>query len=292
MNILILGATGYLGSKITEYLANAEDCHIVCTARRESLNRCRLENINKIKIVPTSTDAIETVLNYEKIDVILNMITNYGRSNMLYDGVIEANVEMPLNILNIAANMGVGKFITIGTGLPDELNMYSFSKNILSEFGKFYSEKNHINFTEIKLEMFYGYDEPLTRFLPGTIDKMLRGETVNTTIGTQHRDIIAVQDVLSAIRIIVNDKSLSGYNVIPVGSGISPSISEIINYIWEETGKKSRINFGAVPMRENEPDCIAYLTKIKEIAPEWEPIFWKRGISEMIIKMKERVDVL
>lgn len=287
MNILVLGATGYLGSKVVHFLLEEyQDVKLICTVRKNSNNLYRLEDIkDKIKIVPTSVDAIIALMEYESIDVIINMVTNYGRSNILYDGVIETNIELPLNVLNLSANKGVKQFITIGTGLPDLFNMYSFSKSMLSEFGKFYVEKLKINFIDLKLEMFYGDDEPRDRFIPNTIERMIDGKNVMTTLGTQRRDIVSVNDVLLSIRMVL-DKKPTGYLQIPIGSGCAPTIREIVEYIWEKTDRKSFVDYGSIPMRENEPDCIPDLSEIMKLG-EWNPVFWKDGLDKMINHIKE-----
>ena len=142
MKALILGANGYLGSKIIHTLLE-KDVSLVCT-KREKSNMSRIEDVlynSKIKFIPASVDAVETVLQYNTFDWALNFACNYGRSNGLYDSVIESNIEFPLKVLDKAVEHGTKKFLTIGTGLPDDLNMYSFSKKMFSEFGKFYAEK-------------------------------------------------------------------------------------------------------------------------------------------------------
>jgi CDP-paratose synthetase len=115
---------------------------------------------------------------------------------------------------------------------------------------------------------------------------MLSGEAINTTLGLQKRDIIAVSDVMTAIGNVMHS-DLHGYHEIPVGTGIAPTISEIVDYIWEETGEKSIVNKGAVPMRKNEPNCIADTELLRQIG-QWTPVFWKDGLKQMINEIKER----
>ena len=215
------------------------------------------------------------------------MACNYGRSNVLYDDVLDANIEFPLKVLNMAVEHGTKHFITIGTGLPDNFNMYSFSKKMFGEFGQFYVDNHGIDFECLLLEMFYGADEPWDRFLSSVIIKMIKGEDVNITIGTQKRDIISSYDIVKAILAVI-DNTPSGYNEIPVGTGISPSISEIVDFIWEETGKRSKVNKGVVPMRKNEPSCVADITKISSLC-NWNPVFWKDGLKQMINSMQKEI---
>lgn len=283
MNILVLGANGYLGSKIVHALSK-KNISVVCTKRTKS-NLMRLDDLlndEKIKFIPASVEAIEAALQYTYFDWVINLACNYGRSNGLYDTVIESNIEFPLKVLDKVTERGIRKFLTIGTGLPDHFNMYSFSKRMFSEFGKFYAEKQNIDFLVMKLEMFYGSDEPKERFIPGLIYDMLDGRTVNVTLGTQKRDIIAVNDIIYAItQIILRKHDMGGYITIPVGTGIAPTIWELVDFIWNETGQKSSVNRGAIPMRKGEPDCIADTQVLNKLIP-WNPIFWEDGIRQMI----------
>ena len=283
MDFLILGGSGYIGSKITRELV--KDGHTVVCTKRATSNTSRLDDLaDKIKWIPASIDGVESAMQYMQFDYVLNMVCNYGRTNVLYDGVIDANIEFPLKVLNTIVEHGTKKYLTIGTGLPDELNMYSFSKKMFGEFGKFYVDNHGITFNSLLLEMFYGADEPRNRFLPSVIHKMINGEIVETTVGTQKRDIIAAEDILKAINMVIYS-DINGYNEIPVGTGVAPTISEIVDYIWEETGKKSEVRKGAVPMRNNEPDCVADTTLLGSLG-EWNPTPWKIGIKNMIKQME------
>ena len=89
MNVLILGGNGYIGSKIARRLIQKGD-QVVCT-RRPSSNISRLNDIaDRIKWIPASVDGVESALQYMSFDYVLNMACNYGRSNVLYDNVIDA----------------------------------------------------------------------------------------------------------------------------------------------------------------------------------------------------------
>lgn len=287
MNFLILGGNGYIGSKITHSLIERGNS-VVCTKRKRS-NISRLDDLpkNSIKWISASIDGVLSSIQYTKFDYVVNTACNYGRGNVLYDDVLDANIEFPLEVLNTVVEHGTNKYLTIGTGLPDELNMYSFSKKMFSEFGRFYVEKHGITFNNLQLEMFYGVDEPRDRFLPSIIRKMIMGDVVETTIGTQHRDIIAAKDIVNAVLMVI-DSDIHGYNEIPVGTGIAPTISEVVDYIWKNTGQKSELRKGAISMRENEPDCIADVSFLQKLG-KWEPLYWKVGIRDMIKQMEETI---
>lgn len=284
MNILVLGGNGYLGSKIVKQLV-LKNSYVFSTIREQS-DLSRLNDIkDNINFVNAKYQDIDNMLSDVRIDCIVNMVCDYGRRANI--DMIHSNLMFPLEVLELAAKHKVNKFITVGTALPVDLNLYSFSKNSFSEYGRFYTEKYGLNFIDLKVQMYYGSDEPQDRFIPSTISNMIRGDVVNTTYGTQLRDIIAVDDVVNLI-IGVIDREFSGFNSIDIGTGIAPSISELIDFIWEKTEKKSVVNKGTVPMRPNEPDCIANVSEVLRILND-KPIFWKDGISKMIDEIRRDI---
>lgn len=70
---------------------------------------------------------------------------------------------------------------------------------------------------------------------------------------------------------------------------MAPAISEIVDFIWDETGRRSIVNKGAVPMRKDEPDSVAD-TRILDTTHEWYPVFWKDGLRKMIDDIREQND--
>lgn len=277
MNILVLGGNGYLGSKLIAQLVQKKE-NVFSTIREQS-NLSRLNEVkNNINFVKAEYTDIKRLLSNEKIDCVVNMVCDYGKKcnrDMIY-----SNLMFPLEVLELASTYKVDQFIAIDTALPKDLNLYSFTKNSFSEYGKFYSEKYGINFVDLKVQMYYGFDEPQDRFIPATIRKMICGDIVNTTYGTQLRDIIAVEDVVNLIVEIIY-RQLRGFNSIDIGTGIAPAISELVDFIWEKTGRKSVVNKGAIPMRPNEPNCIADMSIVHRIL-EYKSIYWKDGINKMI----------
>ena len=277
MNILVLGGNGYLGSKLIAQLVQKKE-NVFSTIRERS-DLSRLNGVkNNINFVKAEYADINRLLSDEKIDCIVNMVCDYGKKcnrDMIY-----SNLMFPLEVLELASTYKVDQFIAIDTALPKDLNLYSFTKNSFSEYGKFYSEKYGIDFVDLKVQMYYGFDEPQDRFIPTTIRKMICGDIVNTTYGTQLRDIIAVEDVVNLIVEIIY-RQIRGFNSIDIGTGTAPAISELVDFIWEKTGRKSVVNKGTIPMRPNEPNCIADMSIVHRIL-DYKPIYWKDGISKMI----------
>lgn len=289
MKILVLGGTGYLGSKVCNALL--ERSHDLFITRRFMSDTSQIQNNERCTFVSASNESIVCLKN-ENIEMLVNLSCNYGRDKTSYKEVLESNLFFPLNVMSIAVDMGIKKVLAIGTSLPIDLNMYSFSKGKFGEFGKQFVKECDISFAEIELEMFYGSDEPEDRFLTKTIRNCIMGNELDVTLGTQKRDIIDVCDVVDAI-VTVAENMPVGYSKIPVGTGISPTVHDVIEYIYTQTESKSAINWGKIPMRSGEPDCCCDVSKISGIfnivGKEWNPIKWQIGLKDVIVAIKERM---
>ncbi len=265
MRIMVLGSTGYLGGNIVKRMVN--DGHDVYCVVRQTSDLSRLRNL-PIKYIISNNDQIELTLKTNRIDWIINGVCTYNQNDRLYEDMFQSNLIFPLSVLNLAMRFGVENFITIGTGLPDDFNVYSYTKSKLSEMGRFFSKRSEISFYDLKLEMFYGGEfEPDKRFIRSTIKKLLNNEPVLLTSGKQKRDIIRVEDVLDILSGIISKKVVftDQYNLLPVGTGENHSIREIVEFLKEQTNSSSELVFGAYQDREDgEPDTLADMKWLSE----------------------------
>ena len=286
MNVLLLGATGYLGGNIAAKLVD-EGHHVICVVRSTS-DFSRLDMMgNNIELISSSVDQIELTLKRGKVDWVINAVCTYKPNETLYGDMLNSNVMFPLSVLNLAVKYHVSNFLTIGTGLPDDFNVYSFTKHSLSEFGHFISLKEKINFIDLQLEMFYsGMFEPSNRFLKDCFLRLSRGEKVQLTEGNQRRDIIRVEDVVAIISLLVDKNIFAGYNLLPLGSGEQHSIRDILTFMKDYMKSPSELDFGAIKSRENEPDTCADIKWLNKINYTLEYGYWE-GLEEYC-KRKDR----
>lgn len=279
MKALILGASGYLGRKVMQYLKALN--HDVTGVYRKIPAEIEPEIVQAIT---ADIKEIESELQSNKYDWIINCAAMYERKDTAVHEIVDANMIFALQVLNCAVESGVKNFLTVDTSLPKELNLYSFTKKSFADFGKFYAEKYGLNFINVVLEMFYGEDEPENRFLVRCCKSMLMGEELLLTEGIQKRDIIYIDDVCEAIRVLM-DSSLEGFHNVPVGSGEAAQLRVILEYMHKVLASQSKLNFGAIPMRVNEPDCIADIAVLKKYGFEVK-YPWKQGIKHLCEKLR------
>ena len=99
MRFLILDGNGYLGSKVVNELS--EKGYRIAATKREKSDISWVK-ANNIFWIPAKPETIKTAMLYESLDWILNMACNYGRSDVLYDDCMAANLQFPLDVLDLA----------------------------------------------------------------------------------------------------------------------------------------------------------------------------------------------
>ena len=279
MNILILGGNGYLGSKIINSISYNEN--IYCTIREgEELNL--LKKNDNIHLVNSNIENVLDIINKISFDIVINTVCCYERNNKILFPVIESNLIYPTSVLSFAIEHNVKKIITVDTALPENVNLYSITKKTVAKIGDYYCNNYpSLIFFNIKLENFYGEDEPKNRFLHTTIDKLKKNEDILLTEGTQKRDFIYIDDVIQAIKILIYSSIECGYYDVPIGTGEGPSIREVVEYLKTILNSKSNLIFGAIKSRKNEPNCIANIEFIKKYGFKLEYPY-KKGLKKLV----------
>ncbi len=275
MTVLVLGGTGYLGGNIVDRLVRANHA-VICTVRPDSdCSRLQLSS-GQVTLISSRLEQVEITLRNTKVDWVINGVCTYNQNKSLYGDMLESNVIFPLGVLNCAIKYGVRNFMTMGSSLPSDLNVYSFTKSKFGEFGEFLSHRDPLNFIELKLEMFYGgLFEPDSRFLKSCKNKLQHNETLQLTEGVQKRDLVRVEDVVEIIMKFLERDNSTGFHSYDVGSGEQHSIREIVEFLKDTYKSESKLEFGAIPSRIGEPDTLSDTSWMKELGYTPKFSFWE-----------------
>lgn len=288
MNILLTGATGFLGRNLLARLV--EDGHKVIILVRHSSSLQRIATLLDRVIVHTVGDASPyDLLHTNKIETIIHCATNYGRGEIDPSELLNVNLIMPLQLLQAGCDSGVRCFINTDTVLDKGVNDYALSKSQFREWLGRYAQK--MICVNVALEHFYGPEDDSTKFVSFIVKQLLDGaDTIDLTLGEQKRDFIFIDDIVSAFLMILgNCASLEyGYFDYEIGTGDTISIREFVELTKQLSGNThTQLNFGAVPYRENEAmETFVNTSAIRALG--WEPrtpIF--EGLSKMIAQERE-----
>jgi len=283
-NILLTGGTGFLGSSLLRSLIDAN--YNVIVLKRSFSNDHRIKEFYPvIKTLDIDLNPLEKIFNEMRIDIILHCATDYGRKINDNLQIVEANLILPLKLLELGYKNGVECFINTDTILDKGVNEYSLSKKQFKDWLIVYSKK--MVCLNIALEHFYGPGDDKTKFISFIIDNLNRNvEKIDLTPGEQTRDFIYIDDTVNAFMTIISkyrDGQLGFYDY-EVGTGNSYSIRYVVELIKRISGNNTTLlNFGAVSYRENEVmDCTSNNGPVKALG--WE---CKYTLEEGLVKTFE-----
>lgn len=288
MNILLTGATGFLGSNLLARLV--EDGHNVTILVRDSSSSQRITTLlDRVSVHTIGDSTLSGLFHINKIETVVHCATDYGRGKTVPSELLEANLIMPLQLLQAGCDAGIRCFINTDTVLDKSVSDYALSKNQFKEWLCRYAQR--MVCVNVALEHFYGPHDDTTKFVSYIVKQLLDGvENIDLTQGEQKRDFIYIDDIVSAFtRILDRCASLeSGYTNYEVGTGVTIAIRDFVKLAKRVTGNKhTQFNFGAIPYRENEPmETVVNTAAIRALG--WTPrTSLADGLTRMVAQERE-----
>lgn len=150
------------------------------------------------------------------------------------------------------------------------------AENILTELGK----EKKLQYSILRLSTTYGL--PLLNHMVVSIflNKALKNEEITITgPGTEKRNFVYIDDVVGAVKAVLNNLEKSNGQIFNVAGESSVSVKELAEIIVGLTGSKSKITTSS---DNPSPHQIIGIEKIKKVLG-WEPVFEiKEGIKEIL----------
>lgn len=277
MNILITGASGFLGSALALNLL--EGGHRVALLLRPTSRLDRLKGRKaKFDLGRCGSDEeIEAFIHRVQPDTIIHTACAYGRQGETPLQLCDANLRFGLVILNavLRANSPV-TFINTGTILEENVSPYALIKHQFSQWGRFLTSQasNQMRFINVLLQHMYGPNDAPSKFTTHILNACRRNEpNIKLTAGEQRRDFIYIDDVVSAYSTLIEQGSkLPAIIDIEVGSGDAPTVRDFVQTVHRLTASKTELQFGELPYRTNEPMHLqADISQMKALG--WLPKF-------------------
>lgn len=284
MTILLTGGTGFLGSSLLRRLV-ADGNRIVLVKRGGSDTSRITDLLDQITSCNIDLVSPETIFREHSIDLILHCATSYGRRDEDPRTLLEANLFLPLTLLELGSKNGVRCFINTDTILDKRVSSYSLSKSQFKEWLKQYA--SGMTCINVALEHFYGPGDDRTKFVSFIIRSLLDNvERIPLTAGRQKRDFIYIDDVVDAfLRIIaVNTELGNGFFNYEIGTGKTVTIRDFVSDVKRLTGGcETVLDFGVIPYREHEVmESFVDISAISALG--WKPsISMEEGLRRTIL---------
>lgn len=277
MNILLTGASGFLGSALALHLRDAG--HQVALLLRPTSRLDRLHGRDSAFDIGrcTTDDEVGAFVRRVQPDAVIHTACAYGRQGETLLQLTDANLRLGLAILQALQRTGRPvSFINTGTVLAPEVSPYALTKQQFAQWGRFLAAQSagQLRFINVLLQHMYGPGDDASKFTTHVLHVCNRNEpALKLTAGEQTRDFIYIDDVVSAYSTLLEQcDKLEPVLDIEVGSGVAPTIREFAETVHRLTASRTELLFGALPYRANEAmHCQADIERMKTLG--WQPKF-------------------
>ncbi len=270
MNITITGATGLLGSHLVNELTRY---HVDVQALRRlgTQPRIRLER-EPVWIDGELDDLTEASL--KATDCLFHLAAHgVDPATANWEDAFRVNVTDSLGLWLRAANAGVRNFLICGSCfeygsageqyefIPPDAPLcptgpYHASKAAATMAASALAHSENVKVWVLRPFHIFGDGESANRLYPQILQAARTGNDLDLTEGNQIRDFMHVQDtarLLHGYSLLLREVTQTNYfRVSNLGTGYPCSLREFAEKIWSQQGGTGRLNFGALPYRQDE----------------------------------------
>lgn len=308
MKILVTGASGFVGSYVTERLlkdgneVNILDHHIY----NKNLSDDILENCNIFEGDIRDEDIISKAIRdceivyhfaslvgvdaYSKYKVLTMEIEESGLKN-----ICQHAIENRCQKLIYPSSSAVYGRQVVESALNEEIlsapiSNYAIAKRYNEIYLESLYEEQKLNSVCLRIFNVYGPRQDERLAIPKFIEKALNNEPIEIFgDGRQTRDFVYIDDVVTAA--IYAAKKINGYEIINVASGTENSIQSVAKSVIENIQSTSYVHYKTLPKNRSSFEvnkCIGDITKLKRLTGFVPQIAIEFGIKETCKYIKEK----
>ncbi len=286
MQILLTGASGFVGAHMLKFLMENTDAHVYCPVtyshgghpqRIESL--ISEQYFNRISLFQHDLANVQLDNSYfpKNIDQVINFASESHVDRSIVDPhtFVMNNLQLMINLLEFSRKFEIASFLHVSTDevfgdfkdatlntewsqphLPS--NPYSASKSAQESLAISYWRTYGVNISIANSTNIIGEAQNIEKFLPKVIGRILSGDIINIDTDIDgnmgSRKYVYARDMVSAIWLIINNatnkKSNTGRDL-PVRFHISGSaeISNqmLVNLVGQALKVEPKIQLGVSP---------------------------------------------
>jgi nucleoside-diphosphate-sugar epimerase len=271
-NILITGATGYIGTSLLKSLQGKYNFFGVV---RKSSDVSQIQNLCELVFV----ENLELCFQNNKIDVVIHLATNYQKvaGAEQYRSMISDNVSFGGDVLHFMSQYGVKRMINSSTYFQNSIseshyspaNFYAATKQAFEDITTYFVQKEQFNIVTLVLYDVYGSNDKRRKILNILLEAIKRGDaTFDMTKGEQIVHFVHINDVVAAFEIIINcmlDGTIQSdkFYITDASNGIT--LRDVVEEWIRVANSPMKVNFGAMPY----PNEVVMKPFIGKALPEW-----------------------
>ncbi len=309
-NVLVTGASGFIGSHLTKELVKQGANVSILTLYDDKINNIRLSKIwdqlTRVEADIRNLDSLK-VLKQEQFDVVYHLAAynHVGDSFRHVSESFDVNGKGTANLLESCSN--VKQFVYTSTseiyGLqqsvpfreecnPQPLSPYAIGKYAGELYCRMKHEMNQFPVVVLRPFNTFGPFQTTKAVIPEMIINCLLNKEIKTTEGKQTREFNFVKNIVEGFILAGLKKNAVG-KVINLGSATEISIKELVTNIHRLSGSKSQLKIGALPYRPTEIWRMFCDNKRAKEILEWEPrISFEEGLTKTIDWYRRYIEVV
>ena len=293
LNILITGASGFIGRNLMEALSN-EGANIYAI-----IHKINNLSLTAKKIFYDGTyESISKPLENEKIDIVIHLATYFlsNHKSEHIEPLIDANIKFGAYLLEFVKQKGIKFLINTSTYAEyfdhkeyNPQNLYAATKFAFEALQKYYEQILETHFVTLELTDTYGPGDTRPKFVNLVLDAVQKKEVFNMSKGEQEICYLYIDDAVSAYISCINsllNNQIAKNSKYSVYSNEVVTLNNLVDHIGEILNCKIETNKGFYPYRLRE--IMEFKPNYKKL-PGWNNIYTlKDGILKIVSNEDKR----
>ena len=254
--ILINGTTGFIGSRMLEFLLkNKFDVTEIIRKDNKSFKILKKKYKSNYQSIKIKND-FKKILNKKKFDYFINLATFYKKKYSLNDvtNLIESNINFPMSILKIIYHQKIifinfGSMMEYKNNIKSPLNIYATSKIFFEDISLLFNIKNQYN---LKLYETFDYNDHRKKIIKTIIDCFQKKKKFILEDKNLKLNFISIENINKTILDIIYKKIKPGTYVLKNIKFVNiEKILKKINSLYPNSFKYYNIKKSVVKKEKN-----------------------------------------
>jgi nucleoside-diphosphate-sugar epimerase len=266
-NILVCGATGFIGRNLAEALADRPEFEVFATHfRRPALDHPRIHPVSAdltdqaavervtrgmdvIIQAAATTSGARDILERPYIHVADNAVMNSLLLRAAFEHAVEQFVFFSCSVMYPSASAPIAEAaFDAGSGMHPSYFGVGWTKVYIEQMCEFYARLGRTRHTVIRHSNIFGphdkFDLERSHVLGATIAKVMQSQGDAISVwgaGNEARDLLYIDDLVDFVALAI-ERQAAPFELVNIGSGVATPVRSLVEKIIAASGKKLRID--------------------------------------------------